>query len=107
MDYQKMASQIIQLKEADLALRDKLMQSGQLDEGYHPEMEQLHHHNAAKLAEIIENIGYPTADKVGKAASEAAWLVIQHAISRPAFMKKCAKLLAEAVNEQLAEPKSL
>ncbi len=107
MDHQNFAKRIIQLKAADLALRDELLQKGQLGNGYHEEMEQLHNENAEKLSAIIVVIGYPTIDRVGKEASEAAWLVIQHAISQPAFMKKCAMLLAQAVNEGKAAPINL
>ena len=51
---------------------------------------------------IIKEIGFPTIEKVGKKANEAAWLVIQHAIEKPSFMKKCIQLLELAVNEEKA-----
>jgi hypothetical protein len=35
--------------------------------------------------------------KVGEKASEATWLIIQHAISKPNFMKKCADLLSQEI----------
>lgn len=107
MVFKSIAENIIDLKNADLALRDKLIQSGQLSEGYNEEMKELHNRNAKILNEIIDTIGYPTTDKVGKEASEAAWLVIQHSIGQPEFMKKCAKLLEKAVSENKADPKSL
>jgi hypothetical protein len=107
MEYKKTAEEIIELKEADLKLRDKLVQNGQLGDGYNKEMEAVHNRNAKRLNEIIDSIGYPTSDKVGKEASEAAWLVIQHSIGQPDFMKKCVKLLENAVNENKASPINL
>lgn len=107
MDYKSIAREIIELKNADLALRDKLVQSGQLSGGYNEEMKELHNRNANALNNIIDTIGYPTLDKVGKEASEATWLVIQHSIGQPQFMKKCAELLLTAVNENKADPKNL
>lgn len=101
------AATIIALKEEDLQLRDQLAQNGQLGEGYHEEMKNLHNRNARILDDIIDAIGYPTIDKVGKEASEAAWLVIQHSIGQPGFMRKCAALLEEAVRKHLADPKNL
>ena len=92
MDFENIAEKIIELKNADLKLRARLIQNRQLGEGYNEEMEALHNANAKKLNEIIDSIGYPTSDKVGKEASEAAWLVIQHSIAQPSFMKKCVKL---------------
>jgi hypothetical protein len=67
-------------------------------------MEALHNDNAKMLNEIIDRIGYPTSDKVGKEASEAAWLVIQHSIAQPSFMKKCVKLLEKEVEQHKADP---
>ncbi len=103
----RLAERIIALKDADLALRDQLIQKGQLADGYTPEMEALHIRNAIILEEIIDVTGYPTPNKVGQEASDAAWLVIQHAISLPDFLRKCAKLLAEAVAAGKSDQKSL
>lgn len=89
----------------DLSVRESLREKNLLSPGYHPEMEQVHIKHAALLDEIINAIGYPTASKVGQEANEAAWLIIQHAISEPLFMKKCYKLLSEdseASAQQLA-----
>ena len=102
--HEKITTQLIQLKKDDLKLRDKLIQNKQLGNGYNPEMAQLHNRNAEILNEIIETIGYPTIDKVGKEASAAAWLVIQHAIGQPKFMKKCVKLLKEKAIENEVNP---
>lgn len=107
MDYKSITKKIIDLKNADLMLRDKLVKSGQLSEGYNEEMKELHNRNAKTLNDIIDTIGYPTIDKVGKEANEATWLVIQHSIGQPVFMKKCAELLKSAVNENKADPKYL
>jgi hypothetical protein len=99
MNYNTLAEKLIGLKNADMALRDKLIQSGQLGDGYNEEMASLHDSNAEILNGIIDEIGYPTIPKVGKDASEAAWVVLQHSIGRPDFMKKCLTLLEAAVKE--------
>lgn len=104
MKYPTIAKTIINLKNKDLALRDQLIKNGQLENGYHPAMAKLHNENAAALGEIIDSIGFPTIDKVGKEGNEAAWLIIQHSIGQPVFMKKCAKLLEKAVHEKQANP---
>ena len=87
-EYANIANQLLQLQSNDLMLREKLMKQGVLTDGYHSEMEALHIHNANKLQEMIDQIGLPTPEKVGEEAYEAAWLIIQHAISLPAFMKQ-------------------
>lgn len=101
------AEQIIHLKNKDEALRQELLESGELFDGYNERMEALHNSNAAALDQIIDSIGYPTVDKVGKEASAAAWLIIQHAISQPKFMKRCLVLLEEAVKDEQANPMQL
>ncbi|SEJ83051.1 hypothetical protein SAMN05192553_1234 [Cyclobacterium xiamenense] len=106
MNYEEIAEIIIGLKNADLEFRDKLIQGGLLSEDYNEKMASLHCRNAKILDKIIDNIGYPTVEKVGKEASEAAWLVIQHSIGQPYFMKKSAELLKVAVNENKADLKS-
>lgn len=107
MKYNDIAIKIISLKNADLKLRDRLIQEGQLGETYNAEMAKMHKSNTEKLDLIIEKIDYPTIDKVGKEASEAAWLIIQHSIAQPDFMRKCAKLLEQAVKGNKANPISL
>jgi hypothetical protein len=107
MNYKEIAERIIELRNADLEFRDKLIENGQLGEGYNEEMAKIHTKNAEILNQIIDKIGYPTVDKVGKEASEAAWLVIQHSIGQPDFMRKSVKLLEVAVNENKANAKNL
>ncbi|GAB2801328.1 hypothetical protein GCM10027275_54260 [Rhabdobacter roseus] len=91
--YTQLAQELIQLAEYDLAVREKLLAEGRLSEGYNPEMEAVHRANAARLQEIIAEIGWPTRSKVGDEASEAAWLIVQHSIGEPAFMKACYELM--------------
>lgn len=107
MNHPKIAKVIIEMRNADLELRGKLVQNGQLFNGYNKEMEALHNKHAEILNDIIEKIGYPSVDKVGKKANEAAWLVIQHSIGQPEFMKNCAVLLEKAVAENQADAKQL
>jgi len=95
MLYPDIASQLISMKNADNDLRQTLVKSGELFNGYNSEMEALHNQNALHLDQIIETIGYPTPAKVGEEGSAAAWLIIQHAISQPPFMKKCLDLLKQ------------
>ncbi len=96
MNFKSVAEKIISLKNADLELRDELIRKAELGNGYHEGMQALHHKSAEILDEIIGHIGYPTAEKVGKEAADAAWIVIQHAIARPDFMRKCLKLLEDS-----------
>ena len=107
MDADEISEKIISLRAKDEKLRKKQIRNRTLSIGYDSEMEALHNSNARELNELMAIIGYPTAEKVGQEASEAAWLIIQHSIGQPDFMKKAAKLLEEAVQEGVADPQSL
>lgn len=98
---------IIGLQNADLELREKLISEGRLGEGYNKEMENLHNKNAEVLNEVINIMGFPTVEKVGNQSAYAAWLVIQHSIGKPDFMKRCAALLEIEVKKKKADPRNL
>jgi hypothetical protein len=92
----QIAQELIQLANHDLAVRERLLQENKLSDGYNPDMEAVHRANAARLREIIGQIGWPTRSKVGEEASEAAWLIVQHAIGEALFMKSCYQLMIDA-----------
>lgn len=106
MGYKEIAQELITLKKVDLELRNLLIARNELSNGYNPVMEALHVKNAKILERIINLIGFPSKDKVGNKGFEAAWTVVQHAISLPRFMKKCAQLLEEVAltDKEIALP---
>lgn len=89
----ELAAELLAMAAEDLATRERLAADGSLFDGYHPEMRAVHERNADRLAAIIDEHGWPAAALVGQASSEAAWLVVQHAISRPALMRLALVLL--------------
>ncbi|MCT2560420.1 DUF6624 domain-containing protein [Chryseobacterium herbae] len=93
------SKELIALAEKDLSVRERLASEGKLNGGYHPEMEVIHRQNGEKLREVIREIGFPTISKVGAEASDAAWLIIQHAIGEPELMKSCYHLMVENRND--------
>ncbi|AZA93576.1 Uncharacterised protein [Chryseobacterium nakagawai] len=88
--------ELIHLAEHDLEVREKLSSEGKLAGGYHPEMERVHKANAKRLREIISKIGFPTRSRVGLKGSDAAWLIVQHSIGEPEFMKAYYKMMEES-----------
>lgn len=84
------ASDILEMAQKDEALREQLAQSGELARyDYHPLLEKCHLENAQKLQHFLNVHGFPTLQNSDPQVVEACWLVIQHAISQPAFMKAC------------------
>lgn len=107
MKFPAVAQKIIALKNADVSMRNQLISEKKLNSGYHIDMQHIHRTNAVLLEEIISEIGFPTEELVGKEAADAAWLVIQHSICSPNFMRFCASIMRKAVNEQQADSKQL
>ena len=99
MNHFPFEKELIETADQDLSVREKLLLAGELSGGYHPEMENIHRANAKRLREIIAEIGYPTISKVGGKANDASWLIIQHAIGEPEFMKTCYAMMEEHSND--------
>ncbi len=96
---ESIAKELIQLAQYDLTVRERLLKENKLSQGYNPVMEAVHKENALRLKEIIDLMGWPTKSKVGDQASEAAWLIVQHSISDPSFMKRCYTLLEQSMGD--------
>ena len=95
MLYPDIAQELIERRRHDLDVRQRLSTAGKLLCGYNPEMEVVHLDNARRLQELVGQIGWPAQEQVGEEASQAAWLIVQHAISLPSFMRSCLALMIE------------
>ena len=76
------------LVERDQFIRDALEKRGVLEDAYHPEMEKVHIENARKLKELITKRGFPVLSNAGEEGVQLSWLIIQHAIPLPDFMRE-------------------
>lgn len=93
--------ELVAMAENDQTVREELVADGSLSsQGYHPRMEAVHKKNASRLAHIIEQHGWPGESLVGEGGARAAWLIAQHAIGDPPFMRRCLLLLKKAAEEQ-------
>jgi len=63
--------------------------------------------NTAWLEAVVDRQGWPTRARVGDEATQAAWLLAQHADHDLGFQRQCRTLLAEAVRRGEADPKHL
>lgn len=101
---EQIRQRLLEMKDEDQRVREELAATGELFDGYAPRMEQVHQKNAAELEKMIEANGeWLGKSSVGEDGAEAAWLIVQHAISLPEFSRKCLKLLEKAVSEGEAE----
>jgi hypothetical protein len=84
---------LLDMEARDQALRAELTASGELDQRYHPKLEELHRANAGRLRQIIAVFGWPGFTLVGEKGAQAAWRIALHSISEPDFMRQCRELL--------------
>lgn len=91
--------ELIAMRAEDLRVREDLLQSGELGQGYAPRMEAVHHKNASRLRQIIAEHGWPDRDLVGADGTLAAWFIAQHAIGEPDFQRQALRLVQEKVKQ--------
>jgi hypothetical protein len=97
-DPQSIRAELLLMAAEDLRVREELARTGVLFDGYHPRMRELHESNAARLAAIMDEHGWPGISLVGAEAAEAAWLVLQHAIGNPSLQRRGLQLLQAAAD---------
>ncbi|GAB3794281.1 hypothetical protein GCM10028819_07460 [Spirosoma humi] len=107
MEYPDIAHELIERRRHDLDVRQRLIEEGRLFRGYNPDMEEVHLANARRLQTIIDQIGWPAQEQVGEEASQAAWLIVQHAISLPSFMKGALALMKAQQKTRTIDPVNL
>jgi 23S rRNA maturation mini-RNase III len=107
MVYPDIAQELIDRRRHDLDVRQRLSTEGKLFGGYNPDMEAVHLDIARRLQELIGQIGWPAQEQVGEEASQAAWLIVQHAISLPSFMKNALALMNEQEKTRTIDPVNL
>lgn len=90
--------ELLAMVEADRRVRAELVAGGELFDGYHPRMADVHARNALRLDEIVEQYGWPGKTMVGAEGADAAWMVLQHAIGMPTLLRKCLPLIRDAAD---------
>jgi hypothetical protein len=97
-------AKLIVAAERDRETCARLAATRELFDGYHPEMEAVHLANAALLEEAIAELGWPGRAIVGDDGAGAAFLIAQHAISRPSLQRRALELVLEAIPDNQANP---
>lgn len=96
-DWSAVRGELLAMAAEDARVRTELAADGALFGGYHPRMRAVHDANAARLAAILEEWGWPGQPQVGESAAGAAWLIVQHAIAQPEFQRRALRALGAAV----------
>lgn len=88
---------LIAAAHRDAETRARLVQSGELFSGYHPEMEAVHNENADLLARAMDALGWPGRHKLDDDGAAAAFMILQHAIGRPDLQRRGLALMLDAI----------
>ena len=90
---EELRRELLIMRAEDFRVREELARTGELFDGYHPAMETIHLKNAARLEQLIDEHGWLGKSLVGEDGAEAAWLVVQHAISLPNLQRRMLPVL--------------
>lgn len=92
--------ELLAMQAEDYRVREELAATGELFDGYNSTMEAIHLKNAMRLEEMIrENGGWFDENSVGKDGAEAAWIIVQHAISRPDLQRMVLPMIEDAAEK--------
>lgn len=100
----ELKQRLLEMVEEDQRVRAQLAATEELFRGYAPKMAEVHRRNAQGLESVVEKFGWPGKSVVGEEASNAAWLILQHAIGNPKLQRRCLPILREEVAQGEAEP---
>ena len=92
----ELRAELLAMAAEDRRVRAELEAAGELSGGYAPRMEAVHRANAARLRALVAAHGWPTRAVAGDDGAEAAWLIVQHAIGEPAFLRATLPVLWDA-----------
>jgi hypothetical protein len=91
--------ELLVMAAEDRRVRQQLLETGKLGDGYAPEMEAVHRKNASRLKEMIDEHGWPDRDLVGEDGTLAAWFIAQHAIGDPEFQRQALGLIQQKTKQ--------
>ena len=91
--------ELLAMKKKDQDARAEALHGGSRD------LFRIDQENLKRLKEIVAAVGWPTTSMVGSDGSEAAWLLVQHADSDPAFQLQVLATLEPLVRTGDISPK--
>ncbi len=95
---QEIQAELEAMYDLDQHLVGQTMEIGQ-DSTLSSTIREIDRVHAARLKEIIEHIGWPTRDLVGLKATQAAYMVIQHAGHDSEFQNRCLAMMVDLVEQ--------
>lgn len=97
MKHPKISNELMRMRDTDYALRIQWRDKHD-DPTWVGEVERMDRTHAKRLKAIVEKYGWPTINMVGEKASDAAWLLVQHADRDLDFQLHCLDLMKAGGN---------
>ncbi len=104
--------ELVELAADDQVWEQKVIR-GEVPEGaaereaFFAEKKRLMRVRGARCAAIFDEVGFPDYEMVGKEASEAFWLIVQHCDHDPVFQERVMVAMKDAVMRGQADGKNL
>jgi hypothetical protein len=89
-EYRQIAAELLAMADADQLMRTRALTD---TDAWDVEIDRV---NTTRLKQIVAQVGWPTVSRVGREASSAAWLLVQHAPDDLDFMRHCLELMKQA-----------
>jgi hypothetical protein len=87
---------LIELESRAQSVRSELVAAGEINESFHPRLEEINRSNTSRLRQIIAVFGWPGINLVGDKGARAAWRVALYSYAEPEFMRQCRDLIDRA-----------
>lgn len=91
------AAELLAMRELDQELVRETTGGFVLDPGEVARIREIDRAHAARLAQIVDHIGWPTREQVGVEAAQGAFVVVQHAGHDPELQNRCLALMVDQV----------
>lgn len=87
---------LMEMESRAQAVRSELIAAGEINEAFHPRLEEINRSNTSRLRQIIAVFGWPGVNLVGDKGARAAWRVALYSYAEPPFMRQCRDLIDRA-----------
>lgn len=99
--------ELLAMEKADQDARQKALETRFQDKQVLAQVQAVDRKNTARMKQILDAHGWPGTSLVGPSASQAAWLLVQHADLEPAFQEQALGFLEKAVKAHQADGQNL
>jgi hypothetical protein len=96
---ESLAKALIELETRAQSVRSELVAAGEINEAFHPRLDEINRSNTSRLRQIIAIFGWPGITLVGDQGARAAWRVALYSYGEPAFMRQCRDLIDRASHQ--------